>query len=83
MEATSDLHSRAWVPLAEDEGKSPPRQFALKRAEGMKNDQVCSSAYKVGGGCIRSYSVVQSHSLCSFHAIGLKDPCSMFALTLL
>ena len=45
MEDTSDLHSRAWVQLAEDEGKSRPLQFALKRAEGMKNDQVCSSAF--------------------------------------
>ena len=44
VEDTSDLHSRAWVQLAEDEGKSRPLQFALKRAEGMKNDQVGCSA---------------------------------------
>lgn len=40
VEDTSDVHSKAWVQLAEDEGKSRPLQFALKRAEGMKNDQV-------------------------------------------
>ena len=40
VEDTSDLHSKAWVQLAADEGKSRPLQFALKRAEGMKNDQV-------------------------------------------
>ena len=48
VEDTSDLHSRAWVQLAEDEGKSRPLQFALKRAEGMKNDQVCFSACIAG-----------------------------------
>ena len=42
VEDTSDLHSKAWVQLATDEGKSRPLQFALKRAEGMKNDQVQS-----------------------------------------
>ena len=40
VEDTSDVHSKAWVQLAADEGKSRPLQFALKRAEGMKNDQV-------------------------------------------
>ncbi len=40
VEDTSDVHSKAWVQLAEDEGRSRPLQFALKRAEGMKNDQV-------------------------------------------
>lgn len=40
VEDTSDVHSNAWVQLAADEGKSRPLQFALKRAEGMKNDQV-------------------------------------------
>ena len=43
VEDTSDLHSRAWVQLAKDEGKGRPLQFALKRAEGMKNDQVLYS----------------------------------------
>ena len=87
MEDTSDLHSRAWVQLAEDEGKSRPLQFALKRAEGMKNDQVCSSAYIAGSenalshsACIAdsentlSHSAVQCHTLCSSHAISLTDP---------
>ena len=60
MEDTSDLHSRAWVQLAEDEGKSRPLQFALKRAEGMKNDQVFSSACALqAANILYSYSAVQ------------------------
>ena len=41
VEDTSDLHTKAWLQLADEEGKSRPLQFALKRAEGMKNEQVC------------------------------------------
>lgn len=40
VEDTSDLQRKAWLKLAEEEGKSLPPQFALRRAEGMKNDQV-------------------------------------------
>lgn len=40
VEDTSDLHTKAWLQLADEEGKSRPLQFALKRAEGMKNEQV-------------------------------------------
>ena len=40
VEDTSDLHSKAWMQLADAEGKPRPLQFALKRAEGMKNEQV-------------------------------------------
>lgn len=41
VEDTSDLHTKAWLQLADEEVKSRPLQFALKRAEGMKNEQVC------------------------------------------
>lgn len=30
----------AWEQLAQDEGKTPPAKWALRRAEGMKNEQV-------------------------------------------
>lgn len=42
VEDTSDLHAKAWLQLADEEGKSRPLQFALKGAEGMKNEQVCT-----------------------------------------
>lgn len=40
VEDTSDLQRKAWLQVAEEEGKPPPPQFALSRADGMKNDQV-------------------------------------------
>lgn len=40
VEDFSDLHTRAWVQLAAEEGKQQPFAWALKRAEGMKNEQV-------------------------------------------
>ena len=40
VEDTSDLHSKAWEVLANEEGQSRPLHWALKRAEGMKSDQV-------------------------------------------
>ena len=43
VEDTSDLHTKAWMQLADAEGKPRPLQFALKRAEGMKNEQVCAA----------------------------------------
>ena len=42
VEDTSDLHSKAWEMLGEEEGKPRPFQWALKRAEGMKSEQVIS-----------------------------------------
>lgn len=33
-------HKKAWLTLAEEEGKSPPLAFVLKKAEGMKSEQV-------------------------------------------
>ncbi len=51
---TSDLHSKAWLQLAVEEGKARPLQWALRRAEGMKDEQVRSSprwcAYVVSVG---------------------------------
>ena len=40
VEDTSELHSRAWQMLGEEEGKPRPFAWALKRAEGMKSEQV-------------------------------------------
>ncbi|CAL8466503.1 g6039 [Coccomyxa elongata] len=45
VEDTSDLHTKAWLQLADEEGKSRPLQFALKRAEGMKNEQVVQEVF--------------------------------------
>lgn len=46
VEDTSDLQRKAWLKVADEESKPPPPQFALRRAEGMKNDQVsfCSAS---------------------------------------
>lgn len=41
VEDTSELHSKAWQMLGEEEGKPRPFNWALKRAEGMKSEQVC------------------------------------------
>jgi hypothetical protein len=35
-----DIGVRSWLQLAVEEGKTPPPQWALKKAEGMKNEQV-------------------------------------------
>jgi len=40
VEDTSDLHSKAWEMLGEEEAKPRPLHWALKRAEGMKSEQV-------------------------------------------
>ena len=68
VEDTSDVHSKAWVQLADDEGKSRPLQFALKRAEGMKNDQVH----------IQSYSPVTLFSS-AYNQLALLCSCDMSA----
>lgn len=36
------LEKQAWIVLAQEEGKSPPPAFALRRIEGMKNEQALS-----------------------------------------
>ena len=40
VEETQTFHHQAWRQLAEEEGKPAPLQFALKRAAGMKAEQV-------------------------------------------
>ena len=50
---------RSWQALAAEEGKSPPPLWALKKARGMKNEQVwvCACAYGAVGalqGCCGS-----------------------------
>lgn len=35
----ADLHTRAWQQLAVDEGRAAVPHWALRRAEGMKNEQ--------------------------------------------
>eukprot|EP01018_Ginkgo_biloba_P034397 Gb_34573 [translate_table: standard] len=42
VEDDPDLESKAWLALAEEEGKRPPPAFILKRVEGMKNEQALS-----------------------------------------
>ena len=40
VEETTAFHHQAWRQLAEEEGKPAPLQWALKRASGMKAEQV-------------------------------------------
>ena len=42
IEDNPDLGKQAWLALSQEEGKSPPPAFILKRIEGMKNEQVIS-----------------------------------------
>ncbi|OMO58644.1 HAD-superfamily hydrolase, subfamily IA, variant 3 [Corchorus olitorius] len=37
-----EFDKQAWLALAEEEGKSPPPTFILRRIEGMKNEQAIS-----------------------------------------
>ncbi|XP_042039272.1 5-amino-6-(5-phospho-D-ribitylamino)uracil phosphatase, chloroplastic-like [Salvia splendens] len=39
VEDNPDLEKQAWLTLAQEEGKSPPPAFMLRRIEGMKNEQ--------------------------------------------
>ncbi|CAN4077729.1 unnamed protein product [Withania somnifera] len=41
-EDNPDLEKQAWLGLSQEEGKSPPPGFILKRIEGMKNEQAIS-----------------------------------------
>jgi len=43
--STWSSHRHAWLSVAEEEGKPPPLQWALKRAEGMKAEQVISEVF--------------------------------------
>ncbi|KAG2330479.1 hypothetical protein Bca4012_019928 [Brassica carinata] len=42
IEDNPDLESQSWLTLAQEEGKSPPPAFVLRRIEGMKNEQAVS-----------------------------------------
>ncbi|KAH7518150.1 hypothetical protein FEM48_Zijuj09G0141200 [Ziziphus jujuba var. spinosa] len=42
IEENPDLERQAWLVLSQEEGKSPPPAFILKRIEGMKNEQAIS-----------------------------------------
>lgn len=42
IEDNPDLEKQAWLVVSQEEGKSPPPAFLLKRIEGMKNEQAIS-----------------------------------------
>ncbi|KAJ4956692.1 hypothetical protein NE237_013475 [Protea cynaroides] len=42
IEENPDIEKQAWLVLSQEEGKSPPPAFILKRIEGMKNEQAIS-----------------------------------------
>ncbi|KAJ0805798.1 putative sugar-terminal-phosphatase [Helianthus annuus] len=42
VEDNPDHEKQAWLTLAQEEGKSPPPSFMLRRIEGMKNEQAIS-----------------------------------------
>ncbi|TXG50515.1 hypothetical protein EZV62_023039 [Acer yangbiense] len=42
IEDNPEIEKQAWLTLAEEEGKSPPPAFILRRIEGMKNEQAIS-----------------------------------------
>ncbi|PQP99971.1 sugar phosphatase YfbT [Prunus yedoensis var. nudiflora] len=42
IEDNTDLEKQAWLALSQEEGKSPPPAFMLRRIEGMKNEQAIS-----------------------------------------
>ncbi|KAK4721730.1 hypothetical protein R3W88_011963 [Solanum pinnatisectum] len=44
-EDNPDLEKQAWLALSQEEGKSPPPGFILKRIEGMKNEQAISKDF--------------------------------------
>ncbi|ESQ38341.1 hypothetical protein EUTSA_v10028735mg [Eutrema salsugineum] len=42
IEDNPDLENQSWLTLAQEEGRSPPPAFILRRIEGMKNEQAIS-----------------------------------------
>lgn len=42
VEDSPELEKQAWIALSQEEGKSPPLAFVLKRIEGMKTEQAIS-----------------------------------------
>ena len=45
IQSTWPAHMHAWLTVAEEEGKAPPLQWVLKRAEGMKAEQVIQEVF--------------------------------------
>ncbi|KAH7429865.1 hypothetical protein KP509_09G069100 [Ceratopteris richardii] len=45
VEDDSKLEREAWLTLAQEEGRRPPPAFVLKKAEGMKREQVISEVF--------------------------------------
>lgn len=42
IEENPDFEKQSWLALSQEEGKSPPPAFVLRRIEGMKNEQAIS-----------------------------------------
>ncbi|PKA59439.1 riboflavin kinase [Apostasia shenzhenica] len=42
VEDDPEIEKQAWLVLSQEEGKSPPPAFVLRRVEGMKNEQAIS-----------------------------------------
>lgn len=42
IEDNPEIEKQAWLALSQEEGKSPPPAFILRRIEGMKNEQAIS-----------------------------------------
>ncbi|XP_022943087.1 5-amino-6-(5-phospho-D-ribitylamino)uracil phosphatase, chloroplastic-like [Cucurbita moschata] len=42
IEDNPEIEKQAWLALSQEEGKSPPPAFLLRRIEGMKNEQAIS-----------------------------------------
>ncbi|GKB35387.1 5-amino-6-(5-phospho-D-ribitylamino)uracil phosphatase, chloroplastic-like protein [Tanacetum coccineum] len=42
IEDNPDHEKQSWLALSQEEGKSPPPEFMLRRVEGMKNEQAIS-----------------------------------------
>ena len=42
VEDDAELERQTWLTLAQEEGKSSPPAFVLRRVEGMKNEQAIS-----------------------------------------
>ncbi|KAG6600560.1 5-amino-6-(5-phospho-D-ribitylamino)uracil phosphatase, chloroplastic, partial [Cucurbita argyrosperma subsp. argyrosperma] len=42
IEDNPEIEKQAWLALSQEEGKSPPPAFVLRRIEGMKNEQAIS-----------------------------------------
>nr|CAD1821018.1 unnamed protein product [Ananas comosus var. bracteatus] len=69
VEDDPESAKQAWLLLAEEEGKSPPPAFVLKRIEGMKNEQAISEVLcwsetrRRCGGSQEFVDVLTSHKI--------------------